>query len=362
MKKGSPNSGGGKSRVLLTGGAGFIGSSLLRKLLERNELVERVLTLDQLTYAGSLENLAPDSERHHFIKGDIRDGELVSRLLEEERIDAVFHLAAETHVDRSIDDASVFVQSNVEGTQVLLEAARRWWKESGDENFRFLYVSTDEVYGSLSPNEEPKKEDALFAPNSPYAASKAAGDHFVRAWRNTYGLPTLTVRPGNTFGPRQFPEKLIPLAFTKAMSGDKIPLYGDGTQRRDWLAVEDLCDAIVRVYANGEVGAAYNVSAGNEMTNLEVVRALLEAMAEQTGRSRDELDSLIEFVEDRPGHDRRYALDSSKIRDELNWEPCHLFEDRVRNTVAWYLENGDWLRVIERKKYQGSRLGLKNSE
>lgn len=338
-------------RILVTGGAGFIGSNLVRYLLGETK-VEKVVALDKLTYAGSRINLPEDGERHRFVQGDILDRELMGTLLRTENIDSVLHLAAETHVDRSIDDSSIFVKTNVEGTQVLLEAARRWTRSFNYQHFRFLYVSTDEVYGSLEADDAARVESDPFTPNSPYSASKAAGDHLVRAWYQTYGLPTLTVRPGNTFGPRQFPEKLIPLMLSKLKAGNALPVYGDGKNVRDWLYVEDLCRAVFQVLCLANPGEVFNIGGRNEISNVELVRKLREMVPESASPSE------IVFVQDRPGHDRRYALDTSKIQRELKWKPTWSFGDALKETIRWYRDHPEWAEVITAGNYSGERLGF----
>ncbi len=338
------------SKVLVTGGAGFIGSNFIR-LLRRERPGWRLVNLDKLTYAGNLENLAGVEEgpRYRFVRGDVADREAVDRLFAEEGFDAVVHFAAESHVDRSILDPSPFLDTNVKGTQVLLEAARRHGVP------RFLQVSTDEVYGSLGPDDPPFTEDSPLAPNSPYAASKAAADLLCRAYRETYGLPVMITRCGNNFGPYQFPEKLIPLFIANALEEKPLPLYGDGRNVRDWIHVEDHCAAILRVLEAGRPGEVYNVGAGNERTNLEITRAILALL----GRP----ESLVRFVADRPGHDRRYALATGKLRTELGWTPRYTFDEALAATVRWYVENRPWWERVRSGAYReyydtlyGSRL------
>ncbi|MEX2578623.1 MAG: dTDP-glucose 4,6-dehydratase [Verrucomicrobiales bacterium] len=358
-------------RILVTGGAGFIGSNLVGYLLGEasSDLaidVERVVTLDKLTYAGNPENLRglENDGRHRLVEGDIGDSALVATLLREESINAVMHLAAESHVDRSIEDSAAFVETNVLGTQRLLEASReRVEGGSGLDEFRFVHVSTDEVYGSLSPDDPAFTESTAYAPNSPYAASKAAADHLARAWFHTHGLPVITTNCSNNYGPRQFPEKLIPLMISKMRRGERLPVYGDGSNIRDWLYVDDHCRALVLALVRGRPGEVYNIGGGCELKNLDVVDALIEVVTalepSVAGRSAGEW---IEFVTDRPGHDRRYAIDSSKIETELGWAPRESFRTGLEKTVRWYLENAEWIRRIESGAYRGKHLGLTSPE
>jgi dTDP-glucose 4,6-dehydratase len=337
-------------RVLVTGAAGFIGSHLVRHLLtERPDW--QVVGLDALTYAGNLESLA-DLQRHprfHFVKGDICDAEAVRGLFGSERIDGVFHLAAESHVDRSIAGPMAFVRTNVEGTATLLEAARAAWQ--GREGCRFLHVSTDEVFGSLGVTGR-FDESTPYQPHSPYSASKAASDHMVRAWHDTYGFPSLVTNCTNNYGPYQFPEKLIPLVLLRAGRGEVVPVYGKGENVRDWLFVEDHCAALLRVFEAGELGGSYGIGGESECTNLALVQLLLdlhdEAAGEPVGRSR----KLISFVTDRPGHDFRYAMDISKIRRELGWSPRVSLREGMAQTVAWYLANGAWTASVTTGAYR----------
>ena len=347
--------------ILVTGGAGFIGANFVLDLVGKGG--PRIVNLDALTYAGNLDTLAPIRENpdHVFVRGSIGDGDLVGRLLVEYRPRAVVNFAAETHVDRSIDGPAAFVRTNVVDTQELLGAALSYWQDlEGEEKlgFRFLHVSTDEVYGTLGATGY-FTEESPYRPNSPYAASKAASDHLVRAYHHTYGLPTLTTNCSNNYGPYQFPEKLIPLMITSARRGDALPVYGDGRQIRDWLYVKDHCRAIMRVLEVGTVGEVYNVGGHNERTNLEVVKticSLLDELAPDSPHAPHE--SLITFVEDRPGHDRRYAIDASKIERELGWTPEETFESGLRKTVSWYLENREWCEGVLSGSYRGERLGL----
>jgi dTDP-glucose 4,6-dehydratase len=330
--------------LLVTGGAGFIGSNFVLST------DEAVVNLDRLTYAGSLRNLdsLTGNARHHFVKGDICDRDLVRTLLSAQRPRAIVHFAAESHVDRSISGPAEFVQTNVVGTFSLLEEARAYWEgmESAHQKaFRFLHISTDEVFGSLGARDPAFTERTPYAPNSPYAASKAASDHLVRAYHATYGLPVLTTNCSNNYGPRQFPEKLIPLMIANALAGKPLPVYGDGQQRRDWLYVLDHCAALREVLARGRPGASYNIGGGNELGNLEVVKMVCALLEEARPRKGGRYESLIAFVADRPGHDRRYAMDASAIARELGWRPAENFESGLRKTVRWYLENLD--RAVE---------------
>lgn len=341
--------------ILVTGGAGFIGSNFVLDWLAQTD--EPVLNLDKLTYAGNLNNLASlkGDSRHHFVKGDIADTPLVASLLETHQVRAIVHFAAESHVDRSILGPGEFITTNINGTFSLLEAARAWWMNAPDADkaaFRFLHVSTDEVYGSLGPQDAPFTETTAYAPNSPYSASKAAADHLVRAYHHTYGLPTLTTNCSNNYGPWHFPEKLIPLMIANARAGKPLPIYGDGQNVRDWLYVGDHCAAIRRVLADGRPGETYNIGGWNEMTNLAVVHTLcdiLDALApkEQGGSYREQ----ITYVQDRPGHDRRYAIDARKIERELGWRPAETFASGIRKTVQWYLEHGQWVRDVQSGDY-----------
>jgi dTDP-glucose 4,6-dehydratase len=341
--------------ILVTGGAGFIGSNFVLNWLAQSD--EPVLNLDKLTYAGNLDNLGSlqGDQRHVFVRGDIGDSELVGQLLAQHRPRAVVHFAAESHVDRSIHGPGAFVETNIKGTFNLLEAVRAYWgtlAEPDRHAFRFLHVSTDEVYGSLGPGDAPFTETTQYAPNSPYSASKAASDHLVRAYHHTYGLPVLTTNCSNNYGPYHFPEKLIPLMITNARAGKPLPIYGDGQQVRDWLYVGDHCTAIRRVLEAGRPGEVYNVGGWNEKANLEVVSVLcdiLDGMAPRAdGRSYREQ---ITYVTDRPGHDRRYAIDARKIERELGWTPAETFETGIRKTVAWYLDNDAWVRNVQSGDY-----------
>ena len=339
--------------ILVTGGAGFIGANFVLDWLAANG--EPVVNLDLLTYAGNLGNLKSlaNDPRHEFVRGDIGDGALVPALLAKHRPRAIVNFAAETHVDRSIHGPAAFIETNVVGTFGLLDATRAWWTaltKAERESFRFVHVSTDEVYGSLSPADPAFRETTPYAPNSPYSASKAAADHLVRAYHHTYGLPTLTTNCSNNYGPRQFPEKLIPLMIVNALAGRALPVYGDGRNVRDWLYVGDHCSAIRAVMERGRVGETYNIGGNAEMQNLDVVRTLCALLAlEAPGR---DYAAQIAFVKDRPGHDRRYAIDCAKLVRETGWGPVETFESGMRKTVRWYLGNADWLQSVTSKDYQ----------
>lgn len=341
--------------ILVTGGAGFIGSNFVLDWLEK--LDEPVINLDKLTYAGNLDNLktVADNKKHIFVKGDIGDFELVSKLLAEHKPRAVLNFAAESHVDRSIHGPEDFIQTNVVGTFHLLEAVRAYWNrldEEGKAAFRFLHVSTDEVYGTLEKNDPPFNERNRYEPNSPYSASKAASDHLVRAYHHTYGLPVLTTNCSNNYGPYHFPEKLIPLVIHNALNGKPLPIYGDGQQIRDWLFVKDHCTAIRRVLSAGRSGETYNVGGWNEKPNLEVVRTICNILDKLKPRADGQsYQSQITFVKDRPGHDRRYAIDASKLEKELGWKPAETFETGIRKTVQWYLDNQAWVENITSGQY-----------
>jgi dTDP-glucose 4,6-dehydratase len=346
--------------ILVTGGAGFIGGNFVLHMLAATDAV--IINLDKLTYAGNLDTLSSVAEhpRHVFVQGDIGDSDLVARLLREHQVDAVVNFAAESHVDRSIDGPAAFIETNVLGTFNLLDCARAHWAslEAGQKAaFRFLHVSTDEVYGSLGPTGA-FTETTAYAPNSPYSASKAASDHLVRAWHHTYGLPVLTTNCSNNYGPFQFPEKLIPLIIAKARAGAPLPIYGDGSNVRDWLYVEDHCRAIARVLEAGQPGEVYNVGGNSERTNLEVVDTLCalldDALPDSPHRPHHRLK---QFVKDRPGHDQRYAIDATKLKRELGWEPTETFESGMNRTVRWYLDHDDWVRRVMDGSYRGERLG-----
>jgi dTDP-glucose 4,6-dehydratase len=347
--------------ILVTGGAGFIGGEFVRQWIA--EEASPVVNLDKLTYAGNLDSLASiaGNPRHIFCEGDIGDPERVRGLLQKHRPRAIVNFAAESHVDRSIDGPAAFVETNVGGTFRLLDEARHYWKslpEGEQREFRFLHVSTDEVYGSLGPTGK-FTETTPYAPNSPYSASKAASDHFVRAYHHTYGLPTLTTNCSNNYGPYQFPEKLIPVVILNCLEGKPLPVYGDGAQIRDWLYVGDHCRAIRTVLARGRLGEVYNIGGDSEKKNLEVVHAICAAVdALRPGLPHAPCTSLITFVKDRPGHDRRYAIDFSKIQGELGWKPSLSFNEAIRQTVAWYLDNTAWVANIASGGYRRDRIGL----
>ena len=350
-------------RWLVTGGAGFVGSAFVRAALRAGA---EVISLDKLTYAGSLDNLdeVMEAPGHVFQPGDIGDADLLERLFGEHAPDAVVNLAAETHVDRSIDSARPFVETNVLGLGALLDATTRHWRSLGKADraaFRFLQVSTDEVFGALG-EEGAFDEESPFRPRSPYAASKAAGDHLVQAFHHTHGLPTLATHSGNNLGPRQFPEKLLPLMILNAREGRPLPLYGDGRQVRDWIHVEDHASALIRVLARGRVGERYLIGARRELRNVDLIRRLTEILDEMLPNSSHRPHArLIEFVADRPGHDRRYGVDPSKLERETGWRARVDMEDGLRRTVTWYLENEDWCRRA-RARYDGARLGMASAE
>jgi dTDP-glucose 4,6-dehydratase len=341
--------------ILVTGGAGFIGSNFVLDWLAHGD--ERVVNLDALTYAGNLHNLEGlrGDPRHVFVQGDIGDRSLMDRLLGEHRPRAIVHFAAESHVDRSIHGPGEFMRTNVQGTFALLEAARGHWSALDDaskQSFRFLHVSTDEVYGSLSPDAPAFTERHPYEPNSPYSASKAASDHLVRAWHHTYGLPVLTTNCSNNYGPFHFPEKLIPLMIVNALAGKPLPVYGDGMQVRDWLYVRDHCSAIRTVLARGRIGETYNVGGWNEKPNIEIVKTVCALLDELKPTTDGSYTRLITYVKDRPGHDRRYAIDARKIERELGWRPAETFESGIRKTVQWYLDNGPWVAGVQSGGYR----------
>lgn len=339
--------------VLVTGGAGFIGSNFILHWLEHEQAP--VINLDKLTYAGNLANLtsAADESRHVFVRGDINDGDLVRNLLKRYSPSAIIHFAAESHVDRSIHKADEFIRTNILGTFTLLEAAQTYWKTlqaSEKSSFRFVQVSTDEVFGSLKPEDPPFSEVTPYAPNSPYSASKASADHLVRAFHHTHGLPTLTSNCSNNYGPYQFPEKLIPLMIHNAVHGKPLPIYGDGLNVRDWLYVVDHCEAIRQILRKGVPGQTYNVGGNHEQRNIDIVRGICSILTDL--RPGFAYESLITYVKDRPGHDRRYAIDSTKIQKEIGWKPRESFRSGMLKTVQWYLENQDWVSSITTGAYR----------
>ena len=342
--------------ILVTGAAGFIGSNFVLDWLSQSK--EDVVSLDLLTYAGNLENLSSlnNNTHHHFVQGNIDDRDLVLNLLKKYRIRAVLNFAAESHVDRSIHQSKDFIETNIVGTYNLLESARSYWNDLDQnlkQDFRFLHISTDEVYGSLNLSDHPSTEKDTYKPNSPYSASKAASDHLVRAWFQTYKLPVLTANSANNYGPYQFPEKLIPLCILNALNGKPLPIYGDGQQIRDWLYVKDHCTAIREILKHGQIGETYNVGGWNEKKNLEVVETLCAILDELKPKSDGKsYAEQITFVKDRPGHDKRYAIDDSKLRSEINWQPQESFETGLRKTVLWYLENETWMNHIVSGEYQ----------
>ena len=346
--------------ILITGGAGFIGSALIRHLLNHTE--HQVLNLDKLTYAGNLESLATvaDHPNYRFVQADIADNVAVSQVLAEFQPDAIMHLAAESHVDRSIDGPAAFIQTNIVGTYALLEATRSYWSQLDPARkaaFRFHHISTDEVYGDLHGVDDLFTETTPYAPSSPYSASKAASDHLVRAWQRTYGLPVLLTNCSNNYGPYHFPEKLIPLVILNALDGKPLPVYGNGQQVRDWLYVEDHARALLKVVSEGKIGETYNIGGHNEQKNLHVVESICALLDELAPRQSGSYKEQISFVSDRPGHDLRYAIDASKIERELGWKPTETFASGLRKTVLWYMDNLDWCRRVQDGSYQRERLG-----
>jgi dTDP-glucose 4,6-dehydratase len=344
-----------ENTILVTGGAGFIGSNFILQRLGQDSA--SIVNIDKLTYAGNLRNLEgiANEQRYEFIHGDIADRGLVRNLLQRRKPWVIVHFAAESHVDRSIRGPDDFIRTNVDGTFAMLEEVRTYWTclaEREKANFRFLHVSTDEVYGSLGPEDPAFSETTAYAPNSPYAASKAASDHLVRAYHHTYGLPTLTTNCSNNYGRFQFPEKLIPLMILNARDGKPLPVYGDGQNVRDWLYVEDHCEAIATVLMRGRVGQTYNIGGWNEKRNIDIVKTICDIVDEIAGLGGSSRRGLITFVKDRPGHDRRYAMDASKIERELGWRPTETFESGIRKTVRWYLENEEWVRDVTSGSYR----------
>lgn len=354
--------------VLVTGGAGFIGSAVVRFLIHETE--HRVINIDKLTYAGNLESLitVSNSPRYHFVRADICDAESVRRVFSEHQPDLVMHLAAESHVDRSIDGPADFIQTNIVGTCALLEVAREYWNHLTDAKraeFRFHHISTDEVYGDLENTDDLFTETTPYAPSSPYSASKAGSDHLVRAWHRTYGLPVVITNCSNNYGPYHFPEKLVPLMILNALVGKPLPVYGNGEQVRDWLYVEDHARALYKVVTEGKVGETYNIGGHNEKKNIDVVYALcdlLEDLKPDKPEGVKAYRDLITFVSDRPGHDHRYAIDAGKIERELGWKPVETFDTGLRQTVQWYLANLDWCRHVQDGSYQRERLGSAGGE
>ena len=342
--------------ILVTGAAGFIGSNFVLDWFDYSK--EEVISLDLLTYAGNLENLSSlsNNSHHHFVKGNISDRELLSQILKKYQVRAVINFAAESHVDRSIHGPGDFIETNIVGTYNLLESVRSYWNDldaNSQKAFRLLHVSTDEVYGSLSQNEHAFSEKNRYEPNSPYSASKAASDHLVRAWHHTYGLPVLTTNCSNNYGPYHFPEKLIPLCILNALNGKSLPIYGDGQQIRDWLYVKDHCSAIRAVLEKGQLGETYNVGGWNEKANLDVVKTLCSILDELRPKTDGtKYETQITFVKDRPGHDKRYAIDAKKIEFELNWKPKETFETGIQKTVEWYLNNQDWVSHVMSGEYK----------
>ena len=349
-------------KIIVTGGAGFIGSALIRYLIA--ETNSHVVNVDALTYAGNLENLksVSDNERYFFIQADIRDKKSIGEIIDKFQPDCIMHLAAESHVDRSIDGPEDFIDTNIKGTFNLLESARAYWaglEENRKMNFRFHHISTDEVFGSLGEHDL-FHESSPYQPNSPYSASKAASDHLVRAWYETYGLPIIITNCSNNYGPYHYPEKLIPLVILNALDQKTLPIYGRGDQIRDWLYVDDHARALFLVVSKGAVGETYNIGGHNELENIEVVKclcAILEELAPEYKTKVDQYADLITYVDDRPGHDQRYAIDANKIKNELGWEPLETFESGLRKTVQWYLANLDWCASVQ-DKYQRERLGV----
>ena len=342
-------------KLLVTGGAGFIGSAVVRLAIAQGH---QVVVLDALTYAACLDNLAPvsDSDKYRFVEGDICDRALLDQVLGDHRPEAVMHLAAESHVDRSIDGPGAFIETNITGTYTLLEAARCYWRDSGKpDSFRFHHISTDEVFGSLGKTGH-FTEETPYAPNSPYAASKASSDHLVRAWHETYGLPMVLSNCSNNYGPYHFPEKLIPVIIINALAGKPLPIYGNGENVRDWLYVEDHANALLTVLTKGTIGSSYNIGGENEATNIDIVREICAILDRLRPAARPYFE-LVNFVADRPGHDLRYAIDSTRIRTELGWRPAVTLTQGLEKTVHWYLDNEDWWQALQNRSGVGNRLG-----
>ncbi|MCJ0829552.1 dTDP-glucose 4,6-dehydratase [Acinetobacter sp. NIPH1876] len=349
-------------KILLTGGAGFIGSAVVRHIIKTTK--DTVLNIDKLTYAGNLESLKEidEDQRYQFQQIDICDASKLEKIFQQFQPDVVMHLAAESHVDRSIDGPSAFIQTNIVGTYTLLEVTRNYWQALDNNkkaSFRFHHISTDEVYGDLEGTTDLFTETTPYAPSSPYSASKASSDHLVRAWQRTYGLPTIVTNCSNNYGPYHFPEKLIPLVILNALDGKALPIYGKGDQIRDWLFVEDHARALYQVVTQGVIGETYNIGGHNEKQNIEVVKTICKILDELRPQANAQAyESLITFVKDRPGHDLRYAIDASKIERELGWKPQETFETGIRKTVEWYLNNLEWCRRVQDGSYQGERLGV----
>lgn len=349
-------------KILVTGGAGFIGSAVIRHIVKNTEY--KVLNIDKLTYAGNLESLKEidQSERYQFKQIDICDTEQITKAIEAFQPNAIMHLAAESHVDRSIDGPAAFIETNIVGTYTLLEAARKYWvslDENTKQDFRFHHISTDEVYGDLEGITDLFTETTSYAPSSPYSASKASSDHLVRAWHRTYGLPVIITNCSNNYGPYHFPEKLIPLVILNALDAKSLPVYGNGQQIRDWLFVEDHARALYKVVTEGVIGETYNIGGHNEKQNIEVIKTICKILDElKPQESGQSYESLITFVKDRPGHDLRYAIDATKIQNELGWTPVETFETGIRKTVEWYLNNLEWCRRVQDGSYQRERLGV----
>ena len=349
-------------RILITGGAGFIGSAVVRHIIKNTN--DEVLNIDKLTYAGNLESLKEidQNPRYQFQQVDICDALKLEQIFEQFQPDAIMHLAAESHVDRSIDGPSTFIQTNIVGTYTLLEAARKYWQrldEINKLNFRFHHISTDEVYGDLDGTTDLFTETTPYAPSSPYSASKASSDHLIRAWQRTYGLPTIVTNCSNNYGPYHFPEKLIPLVILNALDSKALPIYGTGNQIRDWLFVEDHARALYQVVTHGTVGETYNIGGHNEKQNIEVVKTICRILDQLRPQNNAQpYENLITFVKDRPGHDLRYAIDASKIENELGWKPLETFETGIRKTIEWYLNNLEWCRHVQDGSYQRERLGV----
>lgn len=349
-------------KILVTGGAGFIGSALIRHIIQN--INSHVLNIDKLTYAGNLESLKEIDQHpnYQFKQIDICDSEQITAAIDAFQPDAIMHLAAESHVDRSIDGPAAFIQTNIVGTYTLLEAARKYWvslEAEAQQKFRFHHISTDEVYGDLEGTTDLFTETTSYAPSSPYSASKASSDHLVRAWHRTYGLPVIVTNCSNNYGPYHFPEKLIPLVILNALDAKPLPVYGNGQQIRDWLFVEDHARALYKVVTEGVVGETYNIGGHNEKQNIEVVKTICKILDElKPQASGQAYESLITFVKDRPGHDLRYAIDATKIQNELGWTPMETFETGIRKTVEWYLNNLDWCRRVQDGSYQRERLGV----